>query len=144
MPAESPRREQITSRLALAWCASALVALPLALANRWFWFGIIVWLMLLLGIALGYGPHCRRKTILAALSGMLLLYSAFLLGIARTYHPENEIELFLGLPVPAAFLVYGIWPCGLLLGVLYALEFPHSVLPEDKLQKFLAEFGRKE
>jgi hypothetical protein len=142
--AEPRRREQITSRLALVWCASAILALLLALANQWFWFGIVVWVMLLLGVAIGYGPHCRRKTILAGLTGMFLLYSAFLLGIARTYQPKEEVSLFLGLPAPTALLIYGIWPCGVLLGVLYAVEFHRAVLPEDKLQKFLAEFGRKE
>jgi hypothetical protein len=142
--AESTRRDQIAGRLALAWCCAALLALLLAVVNQWLWFGILVWIILVLAAAIGYGPQCRRSTVLAALSGVFLLYTVFLLGIARTYRPDAEVTLFLGLPVPTAFLLYGIWPCGLILGLLYALEFRRSVLPEDKLRQFLAEFGRKE
>jgi hypothetical protein len=142
--AELSPRDQITSRLALAWCCAALIALLLSLANQWLWFGILVWLILLLSVAIGYGPHCRRRSILATLSGVFLLYTGFLLGIAWTYRPRAEITLFLGLPLPTAFLIYGIWPFGIILGFLYALEFRRSVLPRDKLQQFLAEFGRKE
>jgi hypothetical protein len=142
--AEPTNRDRIAGRLAIAWCWAALLALSLAFAHQWLWFGILVWIILLLAAAIGYGPQCRRSSILAALSGVFLLYTGFLLGIARTYRPDAEAALFLGLPVPTAFLLYGIWPCGLLLGLLYALEFRRSVLPEDKLRQFLAEFGRKE
>lgn len=144
MGAETSRRDQIAGRLAMAWCCAALLALLLALANLWLWFGILVWIILVLAAAIGYSPQCRRNSILAALSGVFLLYTGFLLGIARTYRPDAPIALFLGLPVPTAFLLYGIWPCGLLLGLLYAFEFRRSVLPQDKLRQFLAEFGRKE
>ena len=143
MGPEPSRRDQMTGRLALAWCCAALLALLLALVNQWLWFGILVWLILLLGVAIGYGPQCRRIRILATLTGVFLLYTGFLLGIVWTYRPGAELTLFLGLPVPTAFLIYGIWPCGAILGLLYGLEFRRSVLPHDKLQRFLAEFGRK-
>lgn len=144
MSAELPRPGRINGALALAWCCAALFALPLALANHWLWFGILVWVILLLAVAIGYGPACRRKGVLATLTFAFLFYTGCLLGIALTYRPGAELALFLGLPVPTAFLIYGIWPFGAVLGLLYALVFPSSVLPQDKLDQFLAEFGRKE
>ena len=112
MGAGPARRDQTAGRLALAWCCAALIAFPLALTNQWLWFGILAWLILLLGVAIGYGPQFRRNSILAALSTVFLLYSACLLGIAWTYRPEAGLVLFGGLPVPTAFFIYGIWPLG--------------------------------
>jgi hypothetical protein len=139
-----PPREETADRLALVWSFAAVVALLLSLANQWLLFGVLVWLILVLGVAAGYGPASRRNSILATLTGVFLLYTGFLLGIAWTHRPDQAVTLFLGVPVPTAFLIYGIWPCGAILGLLYALEFRRSVLPEDKLKQFLAEFGRKE
>ena len=139
-----PLREKTADRLALAWSFAAAAALLLSLANQWLLFGVLVWLILVLGAASGYGPWSRRSSILATLTGVFLLYTGFLLGIAWTYRPDQELVLFFGVPAPTAFLIYGIWPCGAILGLLYALEFRRSVLPEDKLDQFLAKFGRKE
>lgn len=138
------QRGRTVDALVLAVNLAAIAALALALANRWLGFGILVWLILFLFAAIGYGAHSRRAGILSTLSGMFLLYSAFLIGITWTFEPGSPPPLFLGLPVPTAFLVYGIWPFGVILGLLYALEFERSVLPEDRLQQFLTEFGRKE
>jgi hypothetical protein len=138
------RRDPTAGGLALAWCCAALIALPLAFANQWLWFGIVAWLMLLLGVAIGYGPQFRRKTILVTLSAVFLLYTACLLGISWTYRPDAGLVLFGGLPLPTAFFIYGIWPLGAALGLLYGLEFRRSILPQHKLDQFLAEFGRKE
>jgi hypothetical protein len=140
----SPSREETADRFALAWCIAAVAALLLSLANQWLLFGVLVWLILLLGVAAGYGSLSRRNTILATLTGVFLLYTGFLLGMAWTHRPGEELRLFLGVPVSTAFLIYGVWPFGAILGILYALEFHRSVLPEDKLQQFLTEFGRKE
>ncbi len=144
MSAGPGRRDRTAERLAVAWCCAALIALLLALSNHWLWFGVAAWLVLFLAVAIGYGPQCRRPGTVAALSAVFLLYIACLLGIVWTYHPEAVPVLFLGLPVPTAFLIYGIWPLGSLLGLLYAVEFRRSVLPEEKLQQFLTEFGRNE
>ena len=139
-----PHRDPTVDGLVLASSFAAVVALGLSLINQWLWFGILVWAILFFSAAIGYGPHSRRGTILLTLTGMFVLYTGFLFGIAWTFEPGSEPPLFLGLPVPTAFLVYGIWPCGVILGLLYGLEFSRSVLPEDRLQHFLAEFGRKE
>jgi hypothetical protein len=141
---EPAHRDRTAGRLALAWCCAALLAFPLALANQWLWFGILAWFILLLGVAIGYGPQFRRNTILATLSAVFVLYTACLLGISWTNHAEAGLVLFGGLPVPTAFFIYGIWPLGAVLGLLYGLEFRRSILPPDKLDQFLAEFGRKE
>lgn len=138
------QRDRTVDALVLTANLAAVVAVALALVNRWLWFGILVWSILFLFAAIGYGAHSRRTSILSTLSGMFLLYSGFLIGISWTFEPGAPPPLFLGLPVPTAFLVYGIWPFGVILGLLYALEFQRSVLPEDRLQQFLAEFGRKE
>lgn len=143
MEAGPDARERRSSRFALAWALTAVLALLLSLFNQWLWFGVLMWVILLLGAAIGYGPQSSRPPILAALAGMLLLYCGLLLGVAWTFRPESPAVLFLGLPVPTALFVYGIWPAGTLMGLLYALEFRRSVLPEDKLQAFLAEFGEK-
>lgn len=137
-------RDPTVDGLVLAASLAAVAALSLSFVNRWLWFGILVWLILFLFAAIGYGPHSRRASILSTLSGMFLLYSGFLIGIAWTFEPGAAPPLFLGLPAPTAFLVYGIWPFGVILGLLYGLEFRRSVLPEDRLQQYLAEFGRKE
>jgi hypothetical protein len=137
-------RDPTVNGLVLASSFAAAVALGLSLVNQWLWFGILVWLILFFFAAIGYGPHSRRGTILSTLTGMFLLYSGFLIGIVWTFDPSAEPPLFFGLPVPTAFLVYGIWPCGVILGLLYGVEFRRSVLPEDRLRQFLAEFGRKE
>jgi hypothetical protein len=137
-------RDRTVDGFVLAVSLAAVVALGLSLANQWLWFGILVWLILFFAAAIGYGPHSRRGTIFLTLTGMFLLYSGFLLGIYWTFEPNLPPPLFGGLPVPTAFLVYGIWPCGTLLGLLYGLEFRRSVLPEDRLQQFLTQFGRKE
>jgi len=144
LAAGPPRLDQTADRFALVWSFAAVAALLLSLANQWLLFGVLVWLILLLGVAVGYGPLGRRNTILATLTGVFLLYTGFLLGIAWTFRPDQELRLFWGVPVPTAFLIYGVWPFGAILGILYALEFHRSVLPEEKLQQFLNEFGRNE
>jgi hypothetical protein len=145
LPPPALRRDGTADRLALAWSLAAAVALLVSLANQWLWFGVLVWLLLLLGVAIGYGPNCRHSVILATLTGVFLLYTGFLAGIVWTFRPDEEaVRLFLGVPQSTAFLLYGVWPCGTILGILYAVEFHRSVLPEDKLRRFLAEFGRKE
>jgi hypothetical protein len=43
--------------------------------------------------------------------------------------------------VPTALLIYGIWPLGIVTGVLYFLVFRKSILSDSKLEKFLRDFG---
>jgi hypothetical protein len=47
------------------------------------------------------------------------------------------------LTAPTALLVYGVWPLGILPSLLYAFRFRQAVLPEDRLERFLAEHSRR-
>lgn len=120
-----------------------IFALPLSFLNSWFLFGLATWLLMVLSLAVGFGRASSRKPIFYTLAGLFLVYSLLLAVIAWTDRPESDLDLLFGLPIGTAFLVYGIWPLGVAPGVLYFLVFHRSVLPEEKLQKFLADFGHR-
>lgn len=121
-----------------------LAAIALAFLNHWLLFGILTWLMMALAMAIGFGPEYRRPPILAAIIGIFLVYSALLLLLARLDNPGGEPRLILGFPAATAVLVFGIWPIGVMAGLLYGLVFHRSVLPEKKLRAFIRKFGRPE
>lgn len=121
--------------------ACGAAALALFWFNLWAWFGAISCAILVLGLALGYGPARRAPAIRWSLAGLLLAYLALLGGITLA---GAQTGLVLGFPPATALLIYGIWPLPLVAGLVYALVFRTSVLPEDKLQKFLAEHPRRE
>ncbi len=121
-----------------------LAAIALAFLNQWLLFGILTWLMMALAMAIGFGPEYRRAPILAAIIGIFLAYSALLLLLAQLDNPSGELRLIMGFPVATAVLVFGIWPIGVMAGLLYGLVFHRSVLPEKKLQAFIRKFGRPE
>ena len=101
--------------------------------------------LLVLALAVGFGRQGRRKAgPVHPCRHVFFIYSALLAAIVWTYQSEGEPTLLLGFPVSTALLVYGIWPVGFIPGILYLLIFENSVLPRDKLQKFMAEFGRQE
>ena len=121
-----------------------LAAIALAFLNQWLLFGILTWLMMALAMAIGFGPEYRRGPILAAIIGIFLVYSALLLLLAQLDRPGEELRLILGFPAATAVLVFGIWPVGVMAGLLYGLVFHRSVLPEEKLRAFIRKFGRPE
>jgi len=121
-----------------------VVAIALAFLNHWLLFGILTWLMMALAMAIGFGPEYRRRAILATIIGIFLAYSALLLLLALLDKPGEELRLILGFPAATAVLVFGIWPIGMVAGLLYGLVFGQSILPEGKLQAFLRRFGRSE
>ena len=100
--------------------------------------------MMALAMAIGFGPEYRRPPILAAIIGIFLVYSALLLLLAGLDNPGGEPRLILGFPAATAVLVFGIWPIGVMAGLLYGLVFQRSVLPEKKLRAFIRKFGRPE
>ena len=132
------------NKLVLAISAVCAVALVLGLLGLWQWFGFALWPLLFLCAALGHGRDAGRGPIRTALYVMaavnLLLFAAILL----TERTEGDAVLVLGTPVSTAFLIYGIWPMGNLIGVLYFAVFERSVLPREKLERFLADFGRRD
>ena len=124
----------MSDRFVGAIFAVVLVSLLLFVFNAWLLFGIAACALLVLGLALGFGSF--RGTLLVLLVGYILLLG----GMAWL---SETPRLVLGFPAPTALLVYGVWPLPPIAGLLYALVFRSSVLPEEKLQKFLAEHGRK-
>ncbi len=113
-------------------CAAA--ALVLARLNLWFGFGLAACALLVLSLALGFGG------LRPALVVVFVLYVVLLSGMAWLGHTSR---LVLGLPAATALLVYGIWPMPLLAALYYALQFRSSILPDEKLERFLAEHGRR-
>ncbi len=132
------------NKLVLTVAAVCAVALVFGLLGLWQWFGFVVWPLLFLCAALGHGRDAGRGPIRTALYVMaavnLLLFTAILL----TDRTEGDAVLVLGTPVSTAFLIYGIWPMGNLIGVLYFAVFERSVLPPEKLDRFLADFARRD
>ncbi len=108
----------------------------------WGCFGMITWPLIYLCAAIGFGKGSIHKTIWPALVTMLLAGALLLSAILLTERSEGAPELVLGVPVATAFLIYGIWPLGIFLGVLYFKVFDRHVLPRRKLEAFLSEFGR--
>jgi hypothetical protein len=125
----------MTGRLVAAIFAAALVALACALGNAWWGFGVATFALLVLGLALGFG----RLPL-----SLWLLFAAYVLLLGGMNWLSASRELILGFPAPTALLVYGIWPLPLAAGLFYGLVFRASVLPEDKLEGFLREHGKRE
>jgi len=94
-----------------------------------------------LGFVLAYGRDARRPAIVIGLGIFFALYLALMIGINRTFDPAGGLDLLGGLPLPTALLIYGIWPLGIVTGVLYFLVFRKSILSKPKLEKFLRDFG---
>ncbi len=103
-----------------------LAAIALAFLNQWLLFGILTWLMMALAMAIGFGPEYRRAPILAAIIGIFLVYSALFLLLAQLDNPGGEPRLILGFPAATAVLVFGIWPIGVMAGLLYGLVFQRA------------------
>ena len=130
-------------KLVLALAAISAVTVVLGLLGWWQWFGVVLWLVIILCAAIGYGRDAGRGPIRSALFAMLAVNLLLFLAILLTDRTAGDPVLVLGTPVSTAFLIYGIWPMGNLLGVLYFAVFERSVLPPEKIERFLAEFARR-
>ena len=123
-----------------AWIAS-LLAIGLALANRWLLFGLVVAVLITLEFALGYGAQIKRTAVVITLAATFAALCLLLTGAAWTHKPDEPIKLVLGFPIGTAFFVYGLWPLSLVPCILHTLTFDRSILPAEKVQKLLEEFG---
>jgi hypothetical protein len=124
----------MSDRTVAAIFAVALAALVLFPLHAWLGFGIAACALLVLGLVLGFARlH----------PALLLVFAAYVALLAGMVWLADSSRLILGLPAATALLVYGIWPMPLLAALLYGLLFRSSVLPDDKLEKFLAEHGRR-
>ncbi len=118
--------------------------LALGLLGSWAWFGFLTWPLIYLCAAIGLGDEARRKAIWPALVVMVSAGVLLLGAVLLTEQSEGDPSLVLGVPVATAFLIYGIWPLGIFLGVLYFRVFDRYVLPRRKLDAFLSEFGQRD
>ena len=130
-------------RLVLAITCSCALCILLAFLNLWIWFGLTTSLLIALSLALGMGRTCNQPPVLVTLVLILLAYCGLLCGMAWLHEPETDLTLVLGFPPGTALLIYGIWPLGMLPAVLYPIAFNRWILPADRLDRFVAEFGRQ-
>ena len=128
-------------RVVLAACIASLLAIGLALANCWLLFGLVVAVLITLEFALGYGAQVNRTAVVITLAGTFAALCLLLTGAAWTHNPGEPIKLVLGFPIGTAFFVYGLWPLSLVPCILHTLTFDRSILPAEKVQKLLEEFG---
>lgn len=131
------------NRLVLVIGSLCVVLLVLGGAGWWRAFGVVTWPLFYLCAALGFGGNAARKVVWPALLAMLAAGIALFGGVLLTEQKSGTPELVLGAPVATAFLIYGIWPLGVFIGVLYFRMFDRHVLPQSKLDVFLSEFGRR-
>ena len=130
-------------RIVLVICLLSLLGVGFSLLNWWFWFGLVNWLLIALGLALGYGREGRRRPILFTLIAVLLGFTVLFIGLVWAHDPEGDLTLVFGFPAGTAFFVYGIWPFGIVAAILYAVVFDRFLLPKGKLERLLGEFGRQ-
>jgi len=128
-------------RVILAILALSVASLVCALTNQILLFSLSIGAFTLLGFVLGYGRESARPAVIAGLAIFAGLYLFLMVGIHREFDPQGALGLLGGLPVATAFLIYGIWPLGIVTGVLYFVVFRKSVLSSSKLEKFLRDFG---
>lgn len=133
----------LRNRLVLILGPLCLLLLLLGCAGWKGWFGVGTLLLIFLCTALGFGASSARREVLPALLAMFAAGVVLMGAILLTDRTDGSPDLVLGVPVATAFLIYGIWPLGVFIGVLYFRVFDRLVLPRRKLDKFLSEFGRR-
>ncbi len=76
-----------------------------------------------------------------------MLYAAVFTALIYSYHQymrEDMHAMFLSLPIPTAWMIYGVWPIPVVFVFAYMLTFDRWVFrPEDKrrFEQLLAESG---
>ena len=133
----------LRDRLVLILGPLCLLLLLLGCVGWKGWFGVGTLLLIFLCAALGFGGSAARREVLPALLAMFAAGVVLMVAILLTDRTDSSPDLVLGVPVATAFLIYGIWPLGVFIGVLYFRVFDRLVLPSWKLDKFLSEFGRR-
>ena len=123
---------------------TAAAAIILGWLNHWLLFGIAAWVLMALGLAIGFGPQLTRKPIPVMIIGLFVVYAGLLTTMAVLDDPQGPLNLVLGFPAATAVLVYGVWPTAAAIGIIYGLTFDRTVLPPDRLDEFMRRFGRKD
>jgi hypothetical protein len=133
----------LTDRLLAIVALLCAVCLVSAFLNLWLLFGTMAWLLITVCIAFGLGRASGDRVILSTLAFIFLAYTALLFAMLQLHDGTGDPIMVLGMPVGAALVIYGIWPLGILPSLLYAILFDRWIMPSDKLERFLAEFGRR-
>jgi hypothetical protein len=97
--------------------------------------------VIMLTLAFGWKGNLAGG-VLWGLIGIFALFSSLIVAMALLEDPGGPLRLWLGLPPPSAILIYAVWPLGVLPSLLYASYFRTTVLPEERLQRFLALYSR--
>jgi hydrogenase/urease accessory protein HupE len=97
--------------------------------------------VIVLALAFGW-RRSLSGVILWSLAGIFALFTGLIAAMVLVDDTSGPPTLWLGLPAATALLVYGVWPLGVLPSLLYACRFRDAVLPEDRLERFLAAHSR--
>ena len=137
-----PRMKDHAHRLVLAVALSSGLCVLFAFLNLWLCFGVTTSLLIALSLALGVGRDRGQRPVVVTIALIFLTYCGLIGGMAWLHDPAGEPRLVFGLPSGTAFLIYGIAPLGMLPSFLYPLAFDRWILPPERLDRFVAEFGR--
>ena len=133
---------EFTDRLAAIISITSVVCLLTGLLGLWLWFGLATWFLVTLLLALGPGKASRRWPLLPTLAVILMMHWGLFCAIAWLHDPAGGPRLLLGLPLGTALVIYVPPLLGLTAAILYGRYFDRWILPSDRLERFLAEFGR--
>ncbi len=132
----------VSNRAPLVLAVLSLLALLAGLAEQWFAFGVLALLILIGTASVGFGDSKPRVGL--TLAGYLLLMVGLLGAIAYLHPLSDDSDLWLGLPPATAVLAYAFWPLQAIVGILYIREFSRTILPEDRLARFLATYSKNQ
>lgn len=119
--------------------------------SRVFWFGwafgILQILFYVACLAFGASRKGRIGPIRKALIVGVFLYSlifTFMMISYRTYATTQSHTLFLGHPLPSAWMLFGLWPFPIYFLALYVLKFDRWILTGADLKRFREIIGSNE
>ena len=131
-----------TDQLAAAAALVGVATLAFGLAGNALLFSFGVSALIVFGYAVAYGANAIRPqiavTLLIVLAGFWILFA----GALSSHRPDEPLDLVLGLPVGAAFFVFGLWPLGLIPSILHVVMFNRYILPKRNVEKLVERFGR--
>ena len=113
------------------------------LLDQWLMFGLLSIAVLVASAFVGFGPAARLSRIKLTLVGFVVVMMGLVFAMAYLHPMADANSLWLGLPPATAVLVYLLWPLQSIIGILYVGEFSRTVLPDERLDQFMAEYGRQ-
>ena len=132
-----------SNRLSLSLALACIAAVVAGWLGDPFLLGAASLAAILLTLAFGWKANLSGA-VRWSLIGVFVLFTGVIAWMAALDDPAGELVLWLGFPPATALLIYAVWPLGVLPSLLYALRFRDTVLPLDKLERFLAEHSRHE